>query len=54
MAKTPEAEPEPTRPTWNMVLLLVAALLVGEAAYHWSDISANAQVQQIEHFFGID
>ena len=25
------------------------AILVGEAAYHWSDISANAHIQQIEH-----
>lgn len=54
MARTPEPEPEPTRPTWKMALIAVAAILIGEAAYHWADISANAQIRQIEHFLGID
>jgi len=53
-SNSPKPEPAPTRPTWKMALIAAAAILVGEAAYHWSDISANAHIQQIEHILGLD
>jgi len=54
MANLTPFEPEASRPSLTMVLLAVVGLLVGMVMYHWSDISANAQVQQIERFLGID
>jgi len=53
MAKSPNDEPAPTRPTWGMLLIAVGALLIAEAAYHWSDISAAAKLPEIEHYLGM-
>lgn len=54
MAPPRNPEPEPTRPTWKMLLFLVGAVLMAEAVYHWSDISAYAHLPQIEHSLGLD
>jgi len=53
MSTPPDSEPEPTRPTWKMLLVVAAAILVAEAAYHWSDISAFAHLPEIANSLGI-
>lgn len=53
MSNSRQSEPAPTRPTWKMGLIGLVAVLAAYTAYHWSDISANAQVQHIEHVFGV-
>lgn len=53
MPTPPDSEPKPSRPTWKTLLLVAAAILVAEAAYNWSDISAFAHLPEITHSLGL-
>ena len=47
------SEPEPTRPSWKMLVAAVAVFLAFEGASHWPQISTFAHLPQIEHSLGI-
>lgn len=57
MSQTPETpaapEPEPTRPSWKWLVIIVAGIAVITSIMHWDEVSEFANLQEIGQALGI-